>query len=39
LRQRLGEKAAQTSTTLANFEAELRGGFEQIAKAVKDLFG
>lgn len=39
LRQRLGEKAAQTSTTLANFEAELRGGFEQIAKAFKELFG
>lgn len=39
LKQRLGGKASQTSATLAAFEAELRGGFEQIAKAVKDLFG
>ena len=39
LKQRLGDKGSQTSATLAAFEAELRGGFEQIAKAVKDLFG
>ena len=39
LKQRLGEKKAQASDKLASFEAELRGGFEQIAKAVKDLFG
>jgi chromosome segregation ATPase len=38
LKQRLGERAAQASGTLANFEAELRGGFEQIAKSMKDLF-
>jgi len=32
-------KASQTSATLAIFEAGLRGGFEQITKAVKELFG
>jgi hypothetical protein len=37
-KQRLGEKKAHASDKLANFEAELRGGFEHIAKSLKDLF-
>ena len=37
-RQRLGERNAQTAEQLARFEERLRGGFEQMAKAAKDLF-
>ena len=37
-KQRLGEKKSQAAEKLAGFEADLHGGFEKIAQAVKDLF-
>jgi hypothetical protein len=37
-KERLGEKKAQTADKLAGFEADVHGGFEKLAKAVKDLF-
>jgi len=39
IKQRLGEKKADASEKLADFEAELRGGIEQAVKTFKDLFG
>ena len=37
-KQRLGERKKHTSEKLVQFEKELSGGFEQMAKAFKDLF-
>jgi len=37
-KRRLAERKRHTGEKLAAFEGELRGGCEQIAKAVKDLF-
>jgi hypothetical protein len=37
-KRRLGEKKAHTAEKLTRFEEEMRGGFEQVAKAFKDLF-
>jgi ElaB/YqjD/DUF883 family membrane-anchored ribosome-binding protein len=39
LKQRLAEKRVQASEKLSKFEAELREGFEKMAKAFKNLFG
>lgn len=38
LKQRLGEKKAQASEKLSTFEAEMREGFEKMARSFKDLF-
>ena len=37
-KQRLGKRRKHTSEKLVHFEKELSGGFEQMAKAFKDLF-
>jgi hypothetical protein len=38
VKQRLAERKKHTSEKLVQFEEEIRGGFEQMAKAFKDLF-